>query len=128
MRRAIVVLLLLIANALFGTNKVKTAPEVHPVTELAQASGVLVWIATAQPRDFAEPEKRQDLLDAKDAIQERFAPRAIDFWSDLANPDGTMKSSYNSGDGTHFNDAGHAVLVQLVVSCAIPEVISSSGQ
>jgi lysophospholipase L1-like esterase len=98
------------------------------VTELAQASGVLVWIATAQPRDFAEPEKRQDLLDAKDAIQERFAPRAIDFWSHLANPDGTMKSSYNSGDGTHFNDAGHAVLVQLVVSCAIPEVISSSGQ
>ncbi len=27
MRRAIVVLLLLIANALFGSNKVKTAPE-----------------------------------------------------------------------------------------------------
>ena len=76
----------------------------------------------------AEAESRQDLMDARDAIQERFAPRAIDFWSGLANPDGSMKSSYNSGDGTHFNDAGHAVLVQLVISCAIPEVIASSGQ
>ena len=51
MRRAIVVLLLLIANALFGTNKVKTAPEVHPVTELAQASN-------SQPLPPCEPLTR----------------------------------------------------------------------
>lgn len=98
------------------------------VADLAQASGAWVWVATAQPRDFAEAEQRQGLMDARDAIEERFAPRAIDFWSDLANPDGTMKSNYNSGDGTHFNDAGHAVLAQLVISCAIPELISSSAQ
>ena len=40
MRRAVVVLLLLIANALFGSNKSKTAPEVHPATSLAQASSL----------------------------------------------------------------------------------------
>lgn len=98
------------------------------VAELAAERGVLVWVATSQPRDFAEVEQRQGLMDARDAIQERFAPRAIDFWTDLANSDGTMKSSYNSGDGTHFNDAGHAVLAQLVITCAIPEVAVSTSQ
>lgn len=96
------------------------------VAELAQSNGVLVWVATSQPRDFAEMEDRQGLMAARDAIEQQFAPRAIDFWTDLSNPDGTMKSTYNSGDGTHFNDAGHAVLAQLVTTCAIPEVIVTS--
>ncbi|HEU5074159.1 MAG TPA: SGNH/GDSL hydrolase family protein [Polyangiaceae bacterium] len=98
------------------------------VVTLAQEQGALVWIATAQPRDFAEAAQRQGLMEARDAIRERFAPRAVDFWTDLANSDGTMKSIYNSGDGTHFNDAGHAVLAQMVITCAIPEVILSSGE
>lgn len=98
------------------------------VVTLAQEQGVLVWIATAQPRDFAEAAQRQGLMEARDAISERFAPRSVDFWTELANSDGTMKSIYNSGDGTHFNDAGHAVLAQLVITCAIPEVILSSGE
>jgi len=98
------------------------------VAQLAEAQGVLVWVATSQPRDFAEVEQRQGLMDVRDAIQARFAPRAVDFWTELANPDGTMKSSYNSGDGTHFNDAGHAILAQLAITCAIPEVILSSRE
>ena len=53
MRRAIVVLLLLVANALFGTNKVKTAPEAHPVREVAQASSpqpIIPWQPLARVR------------------------------------------------------------------------------
>lgn len=98
------------------------------VTELAEDSGVLVWVATPQPRNFDADEQRQNLMDARDAIQQRFAPLAIDFWTDLANPDGTIGSNYNSGDGKHLNDAGHAVLSQLVSTCAIPEVILTSGK
>lgn len=98
------------------------------VARLAQADGVLVWVTTSQPRDFTESEKRQGLMAARDKIQARFTPKAIDFWTDIANPDGTIHSIYNSGDGTHLNDAGHAVLAQLVSTCAIPEVIVTSGE
>ena len=49
MRRAIVVLLLLIANALFGSNKVKTAPEAPRAQEVAQAS-------SSQPLVPCQPE------------------------------------------------------------------------
>lgn len=98
------------------------------VAQLARDDGASVWIATAQPRNFPEAENRQGLMDTRDEIQARFMPQSIDFWTDLANPDGTMQSIYNSGDGTHFNDAGHAVLAQLVISCAIPEVILTSAK
>ena len=98
------------------------------VAQLAAGDGVLVWVATTQPRDFSEAAKRQELMATRDEIQARFTPKAIDFWTDIANSDGTIQSIFNAGDGTHLNDAGHAVLAQLVTTCAIPEVIVTSGE
>ena len=51
MRRAIVVLLLLIANALFGSHKVRTTNEPLRATEVAQA-------ASLAPLFSCEPEAR----------------------------------------------------------------------
>jgi hypothetical protein len=54
MRRAIVVLLLLIANALFGSHKVRTTSEASRPTEVAQT-------ASAAPLSPCEPEARARL-------------------------------------------------------------------
>ena len=54
MRRAIVVLLLLIANALFGSHKVRTTNEAPRATEVAQA-------ASLAPLSPCEPKARARL-------------------------------------------------------------------
>ncbi|HEY6726262.1 MAG TPA: SGNH/GDSL hydrolase family protein, partial [Polyangiaceae bacterium] len=96
------------------------------VAQLAREAGALLWVTTTQPRNFDKPAQLQDLMDARDAIKARFSPHAIDFWTNIANADGTIHASYDSGDGVHLNDAGHGVLAQRVISCAIPQVILSS--
>ena len=54
MRRAVVVLLLLIANALFGSHKVRTTSEASRPTKLAHA-------VSAAPLSPCEPEARAHL-------------------------------------------------------------------
>jgi lysophospholipase L1-like esterase len=96
---------------------------------MAQASlfHVPVWITTSQPRNISA-DKRQALMDLRDLTYSRYGPRAIDFWTDVANADGTIKVLYNSGDGTHLNDAGHEILFNRVVAKRILEQLITVGQ
>lgn len=90
------------------------------VTERAAAAGVPVWVATPQPRNFDEPARRQIQRDLLDATEARYGSRALDFWRGLAEDDGTLRSAYDSGDGTHLNALGHALLFDRVVAAGIP--------
>ena len=74
-----------------------------------------IWICTTQPRNFGAMSSRQLQSDLKDSITSIFSPFSIDFWSTIANPDHTINPTYDSGDGVHLNDAGHAILVQRVI-------------
>ncbi len=109
-----------------GFTLVEQMDNYERVAQLASDAGVLLWIATPQPRNFSEAAQLQDLMDARDAITDRFSPHAIDFWTNIANPDGTIQAAYHSGDNVHLNDAGHGVLAEMVISCAIPQVILTS--
>jgi len=81
----------------------------------AAAAGVPLWISTTQPRNTSTSAQRALLKQMRDSILARYSSRAINFWDGLANPDGTISVVYN-GDGTHFNNAGHAVLYDRVRS------------
>lgn len=80
----------------------------------ANAAGVKTWIATTQPRNFTDPVQVQIQTDVRDEIFSIWGEHAIDFWSDVADENGMIKTEYNSGDGIHLNNAGHRLLFQRV--------------
>lgn len=100
------------------------------VVNLATLQGARVFITTTQPRnfeggdrpsgdDFSPAEKRQNLMDARDALLSTFGSMVIDFWTDLANADGTVNPLYDWHDGIHLNDAGHQILFNRVLAANI---------
>ncbi len=83
----------------------------------AAAGNVPLWITTPQPKNF-ELAKRQQQLEIKRFLETTYPGRTIDFWTVIANPDGTIKPVYNV-DGTHLNDAGHEQLFLQVVKVGV---------
>jgi lysophospholipase L1-like esterase len=93
------------------------------VVAAAAAAQVPLWITTSQPRNFARLEQRQELGRARAEITRRFATHALDFWTPLATPDGLLKRELDSGDGTHLNDKGHALLAEVVIAARLPQAV-----
>jgi lysophospholipase L1-like esterase len=96
------------------------------VAALARGAHVALWISTPQPRNFSESAQVEGLMHLRNALQKKYAPRALDFWSPFASGNGFIKANYNAGDGTHLNDAAHAVLAGIVESAKIPEQFSAA--
>lgn len=80
---------------------------------LADSAGVPVWATTTQPRNNFTASQTQNLVDMRNWIISRFGNKAIDFWTNVANADGTISSAYNA-DGIHVNNAGHALFYSRV--------------
>jgi lysophospholipase L1-like esterase len=81
----------------------------------ADAQGVPMWIASTQPRTNTDSIGRDLLMEMRDSIMARYAPHAIDFWNGLADDDGATIPEYDY-DGSHLNNAGHAMLFERVQS------------
>lgn len=98
------------------------------IAGLASRAHVLLWVSTTQPRNFGDSAQLESLMQARDAISKTFAPRALDFWTPFAAPNGQIKALYNAGDGTHLNDAAHAILASIVEAAHIPEQFRPSAE
>ena len=73
----------------------------------SNCAGVEMWICTTQPKSSFPPNKVQIQEDVRDAIFDSYGIHAIDFWNGIADGNGHLLAAYDSGDGTHLNDAGH---------------------
>jgi hypothetical protein len=47
-------------------------------------------------------------------MKKEFSPHFVDVWSFLSSEDFSMKPTFDSGDGIHLNDQGHAYIFQQV--------------
>lgn len=96
------------------------------IVSLAAAAGVPIWITTTQPRNFdASGIAKQ--MSMRDWITATYGSRSIDFWSTVANADGTINPTYGAGDGVHLNDAGHQILFNRVVSSSLLSVLAAGA-
>jgi len=72
----------------------------------ALAAGVPVLVTSTQPRNLLEAKLAQ-----LSAIDQRLAaavgPCFVEVRQALAGPNGQLAPAFDSGDGTHLNDAGH---------------------
>ena len=98
------------------------------IASLAADAHVQLWVSTTQPRNFGDAAQLAGLMQARDAIVQKFAPRTLDFWTPFATPNGHIKAAYDAGDGTHLNDAAHAILERIVEDAHIPEQLSAVNE
>lgn len=83
------------------------------IVQMANAANVPVWVCTTQPKNMSAT-KMQLQANIKDSIYLHFGNYTIDFWTTLATSSNGLSSIYDSGDGTHLNDAGHGLLFSRV--------------
>ncbi len=89
------------------------------IVQTALSAGVPAFICSTQPRRF-EPEQVQIQMQMKEAILNKYGPLAINLWDNLATADGFPDEMYDSGDGAHLNNLGHAQVFESVRACNLP--------
>ena len=84
------------------------------IDSAARAAGAEVYVATTQPRNFADPERRARQAATRDSLAAYYGARALDFWTDVATDEYRIGPRLDSGDGIHLNDRGHRLLYRRV--------------
>ncbi|MDP1678091.1 MAG: SGNH/GDSL hydrolase family protein [Bacteroidota bacterium] len=79
---------------------------------------IYVWVTTTQPRNL-DATGRTNLMAMRDSTYARFKTNTLDFWTTIANNDGTINSLYGSGDGIHLNNVGHRVIYERAVAAGV---------
>jgi len=118
----------------------ETMARFHDLYNAVTADGHTVcYICTTQPRTsegFDPMEARLKLKTLKERIVAEFPGRYIDFYTDVVdlqeesspgvpNPNYLgIRAEYSQGDGTHLNEAGHAVLFNAVLAKNIVPIAS----
>jgi len=92
------------------------------VAQLAERSGVRVWVTSPQPRNFSDEQCRAQLA-VRDVINTRFSPRVLDFWRPFVSATQRIEPAYDAGDGVHLNDAAHAILANTVIAARLPQTL-----
>jgi len=92
------------------------------VKSVANAANAGVWVCTTQPRNFTNQAQILIQTIVRDSILSIYGDNAIDFWTDVAAPNGFISSTYDSGDGIHLNNAGHRLLYERVLAKAIDTI------
>jgi lysophospholipase L1-like esterase len=110
-----VILINLPSNNVFaGISVATTMTHYREIVAAATQRGVPVLVTTTQPRNFTDSAQRQQLQDEANAIRAEFGAAVIDTYDELTDfaNDLRIKAAYDSGDGTHLNDAGHNYLFE----------------
>ncbi len=92
------------------------------IVSTAQNANIPIWVCTTQPKNYngnSIPIQKQ--LDVRDSLTARYSPYVLDFWSGLADNTNQIDPFYDSGDGTHLNNAGHYLLFSRARDADLPE-------
>ena len=91
---------------------------------LSNLNNVPIWICTTQPVHYSTAAQRQIQEDLKDSIELKYGSFSINFWDTIALPNNGIDPIYNT-DGTHVNDAAHAIFASRVIGKNILQFLYS---
>jgi lysophospholipase L1-like esterase len=97
------------------------------ISNAADSAGIPVWVCTTQPKNSISAASVVIQTGVRDSILAYFGNFAVDFWTGIADANNDILPQYNSGDGTHLSDAGHAVLIQRIINEEIPNIIADTS-
>jgi acyl-CoA thioesterase-1 len=81
------------------------------LTHLLDSAKVQYIICSTQPRDFPDSTQRMRLKTLNDEIISVYSYHVNNFLDQLSTATYSIKPGYESGDGIHLNNAGHAVIL-----------------
>lgn len=82
----------------------------HTIVSVADSANIPVWVCTTQPKTPFGAIQDAIQTGVRDSIFTTFGNMAIDFWNGIALPSNDIDPMFDSGDGTHLNDAAHGIL------------------
>lgn len=97
------------------------------ISSKIKEQNIPLWVSSVQPKDFGSNTTSKNIqLEMLTAAEDKFGDMTIDFWTGLgkSNNNGILPQ-YNSGDGTHLNEAGHKVLFDRVVAAEVGEQVKN---
>jgi lysophospholipase L1-like esterase len=103
-----------------GTSSSEFLSRLSRLRDRAEAAAIPTFFVSTAPKDLSDVE-RQRLADWASAMAQRFeqcwvpaaatySPCFADVFDGLADPELELAGKFDSGDGIHLNDAGHAVV------------------
>jgi len=92
----------------------------------ADNANVPVWICTTQPRNAFSTSGNLIQTGVRDSIFSYFGSFAIDFWNGCVDANNDIDPQYDSGDGTHLNNAGHRILNNEVINAGILNLLADT--
>ncbi len=113
-----------------GTSASTYLSRLTQVRDRARAAGIPTFFVGTAPKDLSSSE-RSALQSWNTQMRSRFSscwvpatssysPCFIDVFADLASSDLNIRSQYDSGDGIHLNNAGHAVIFNKAINIVEP--------
>lgn len=88
----------------------ETVGNLIKIRDYAQARGVPVIIVSTQPRNEFSDAQIARLAQIDASVSAQASPCFVEVRTALASADGRLAAQYDSGDGVHPNNAGHAVI------------------
>jgi len=102
-----------------GISMTQFLSNLQAISDTVFAAGKVCYVTTTQPRD-AEPAWINQLLFAgRDSVLNAFPVYGIDFYTAIVAADSISINPIYAADSTHVNNAGHAVLAQVVINKSI---------
>ena len=117
-------------NALISLDT--TIKNLQRATTMLKALGIPYWITTTQPRNFTgDPpatitQKKQMILDLRDTIIKLYPNNHIESYLGFSDASGDILPQFDSGDHTHFTNAGHQLLFNNFKNAKIDSVLCVS--
>lgn len=101
-----------------GTTVAQIMANIATMQMLAQAAGAQVWVTTSKP--VTDTTQVPIMLTYNADVLSTYGSHGIDFWTPMANPDGSSIAAYALTDNVHPNAEGHRILFEQVVAAGIP--------
>tara|TARA_B100000809_G_scaffold259873_1_gene305691 strand:+ start:8517 stop:10532 length:2016 start_codon:yes stop_codon:yes gene_type:complete len=96
------------------------------IKNTADISNIPIWVCTTQPKTAFSASGNLIQTGVRDSILSYFGSYAIDFWTGCADVNNDIDPLYDSGDGTHLNNAGHRILNNEVLNAEILNIIADT--
>lgn len=111
-------------DTLVGYPAEETVANLTALRARALAAGAAVVVLSTQPRDDASAAHRATMREIDDTMARQAGACFVALQAALADAGGGLAAAFDSGDGVHPNDAGHALIhqrVQAVVSAHLAD-------
>ncbi len=108
-----------------GYTLAETEANFATIAAAAAAAHIPIWVSTSQPRNLGTTGQN-GLITLRDWINTTYGRHALDFWTTVANSDGSINTPYGYGDGIHLNNAGHQKLYNRVVDSGLIEELDDT--